>query len=316
LLSHINKDLKNGYYSKMEEIVNHEEWKNITVSPFETLYQISSLGRIRSLHRNPSRILKCSKRVEYMGIQLCNKGKSQTESIHRLVALAFLNKSDQKHIVNHKDGNKLNNVVENLEWISSKENTEHTRKNKLHISKTYKISQYTLDNKLVKVYESIIQSMSITKVSDTKSCQVAKGKRKTAGGFVWKYTDFEYKETTVPIGKILADYPYYIITSHGKVYSKFSKKFINDRPNAGYKYVTLYNGKSKTKKDFSIHYLVAITHIENPDNLPMVNHKNCNREDNRLENLEWMTYSDNMKHKAKQRTETNDNDNKDLLVPL
>ena len=70
------------------------------------------------------------------------------------------------------------------------------------------------------------------------------------------------------------------------------------RDNAGYQYVTLYNNSGKGK-DFSVHYLVATLYIANPNNLPMVNHKNHNRNDNTVENLEWVTYSENMVHFGK-----------------
>ena len=288
----------------MDDIVN-EVWKNITIENYKKYYEVSSFGQIRSLHSGVPKILKQSIRASYFGIQLNAKGvKQRTESIHRLVALAFLPLVDGCNLVNHKDGNKLNNKLENLEWVNAKQNVEHATKNKLLISSTYRVSQYTIDEPktLINIYSSITEAMNKTGVSDTKICCVCKDKRKSAGGYFWRYTDTIYSITPQPDGKILEDFPNYIITSSGKIYSKSHKKYINSRLNSGYSYVTLYNRDSKTRKDLSVHYLVAVTHIENPKNLPMVNHKNYNRSDNRLENLEWVTYSDNMKHSALKTT--------------
>jgi hypothetical protein len=263
-----------------------------------------SYGRIKSLHSNKSKILKQANRGSYLGIQLNIKGKSQTESTHRLVALAFLPNIYNYPIVNHKDGNKFNNKLYNLQWTSAVQNTRHAKENKLHITTTYRITQLTLDNKFIRTFPSITNAMKITGVSDTKICGVAKGKRKTAGGFIWKYTDFVYEEISEPIGKSLDIFPNYIITSDAKVYTKSHKKYLSSRKNSDYEYVTLYH--KKHKKDLSLHYLVATLYIKNPNKLPMVNHKNCNRSDNRVENLEWVTYSDNMKHKSNQRQLEND----------
>ena len=293
----------------MGDIVNEEIWKNITITGYEQYYKISTHGNIKSLHTN--KLLKQSNRGTYLGVQLSARGTSRTESIHRLVALSFIENPDNLPIVNHKDGDKLNNKLSNLEWVSNKENVKHARDTKLHISKTYRVSQYK-DDELVKTYNSITDAKRETGISDSKICCVCKGKRKSAGGFVWKYADFEYKEDEKPDGRELKDFPKYIILPDGQVFSKSSKKYLSTRINSGYKYVTLYNGKKK--KDCSIHSLVALAYLENLHNFPMVNHKNHDRLDNRVDNLEWTSYSDNMKKKAQNRRENNDN--KELASPV
>lgn len=93
----------------------------------------------------------------------------------------------------------------------------------------------------------------------------------------------------------IKDYPGYIISKDGRVISLFNNKILNPRTNEkGYFRVSLVNENGK--KDFYIHRLVAQTFLVNPENKRTVNHKNGCKEDNTIENLEWMTYSENHKH--------------------
>lgn len=110
------------------------------IQGYEGHYQISNLGNIKSLKRlikrcnsNKSyfikeRILKQSISNGYYAITLNKNNKQKRFCIHRLVALAFLENPKNKEEVNHKDGNKLNNCVDNLEWCTKSENTLHAYK--------------------------------------------------------------------------------------------------------------------------------------------------------------------------------------------
>lgn len=115
-------------------------WKPVV--GFEGLYEVSNTGVVKSLFRTvkskgskkvvPERILK--PRLDewgYEGVSLCKNGKQYGKLVHRLVAEAFISPfgGDQ---VNHIDGNKLNNRVENLEWCTGSENMKHAYKNGLH----------------------------------------------------------------------------------------------------------------------------------------------------------------------------------------
>jgi hypothetical protein len=104
-----------------------EEWKNLEgFGGKNYIYQISDQGRLRSV-RTTINYLKPSKTGGYYFAHLTkNNGKSVTQYIHRLVALFFIPNPLNKPEVNHLDGNKQNNNLENLEWATTKENINHS----------------------------------------------------------------------------------------------------------------------------------------------------------------------------------------------
>jgi hypothetical protein len=108
--------------------------KKKSVRGYEGIYEVSIYGNIFSLKRRD----RMGRRIEgkqlspsilsmgYPGVTLCNNGKEKKALVHRLVAEAFLENPDELPQVNHKDGNKENNHLENLEWVSSKQNIAHS----------------------------------------------------------------------------------------------------------------------------------------------------------------------------------------------
>ena len=181
---------------------------------YEGLYQVSNYGRVKSLERK--NIFYCGLRKEYLErptkekilnynksnrgyLQVCltKDGKSKTYTVHRLVAKAFLPNLKNKKQVNHIDGNKENNNIDNLEWATSSENNKHafiTGLNKPHNMR--KINQYDLQGNFIKQWNSIIDFLKENnlnlKNSNITTC--CKGKRKNAYGFIWKYADEELQK--------------------------------------------------------------------------------------------------------------------------
>ena len=171
-----------------------ETWKNI--KGYEGLYQVSSMGRVKSLERKDclGRIVKerflkpCIDRYGYLFVNLCAGGKKRTFFVHRLVCQAFHENPDNKPQVNHLNEDKTDNRVCNLEWATAKENLNHGTHNERMVKTLSKpICQYTLDEKIVKTWASLTEVQRQTGFSQGNISEVANGNRKTAHGFIWKY---------------------------------------------------------------------------------------------------------------------------------
>lgn len=166
-----------------------EIWKDI--KGYEGLYQVSNLGRVKSL----TRTYKCSRIKEhivephiekvsgYYKFVLWKQGKFKNHFLHRIVAISFLDNPNNYPIINHIDGDKLNNSIDNLEWCTRKENVQHAYKNGLMTTK--KVCKCDINDNVIEIYESIKEATRKNKTTHIVDC--CKGKRNTAGGFKWKY---------------------------------------------------------------------------------------------------------------------------------
>ena len=165
-----------------------EIWKDC--KGYEGLYQVSNLGRVWNVKLQ--KYLKGSYNKDgYHQVYLTAKnGKRKTESVHRLVALAFLSNPNNLPQVNHKDENKGNNCVDNLEWCNAKYNANHGTRNK-RISKANSIPVYCFElDKIFYGTREAERELGINHSSISKAC---KGKQKTTGGYHWEYYNGEYK---------------------------------------------------------------------------------------------------------------------------
>ncbi len=269
-----------------------EEWKVIENA---TNYEVSNYGQVKN--KNTNRILKQTLNGGYFAIGLRINNKTTTAFIHRLVAIRFLVCPDETFVVNHKDGCKTNNNVDNLEWVSQSENGKHAYRLNLHKPIRFGVSQYTLDDVFIKDYDSSADAENENGIYSGLISNVCRGTRgrKTAGGYIWKYTDYIPTTQPVPEGKVMDGYPNYIITNDGRVYnSQRNKYLVPAKAENGYMFISLSDGKKR--KTLSIHRLVALLYLDNPNNLPEVNHIDFDKTNNNVDNLEWISRSDNMKH--------------------
>ena len=120
----LTQDAIKTILAKLNEMDSLEEWHNIE----ETTYQVSNFGNIRNVYNMKPTIHKGS---GYCRVSLSVHNKRTSYNIHRLIAEAFIPNPENKPCVNHIDGDKTNNCVENLEWATYEENNRHARENGL-----------------------------------------------------------------------------------------------------------------------------------------------------------------------------------------
>lgn len=298
----------------------------------------------------------------YYKLNLRINGKPKSKNVHCLVAQTYIPNPNNYPKVNHKDCNKLNNSVENLEWTTRRGNAIHAFENGL--IKQYKVpvlqisyktvrkrintfssaaeaSQVTgvsknqisrccngdsvrgdfywkfktreksrgipipviqyellLEEEVVNEFESIIEASRKLKIPPSNITGVCQGRRKTAGGYFFKYKN-PIPEITEDISgwKSIPGYSQYKISPDGKIYSIKSKIIMKlGKDGNGYITIKLINDEGQ-RKSLHVHRLVALTYIPNEDeNKIHVNHLNGEPGDNRVENLEWATRSRNAAH--------------------
>lgn len=175
---------------------------------FEDKYEISNIGNVKSLNyrqtKNSNNLKpKISKQTGYKEVVLSNKKTKKTISIHKLVASAFIPNLDNKPCINHIDGNKLNNHVDNLEWCSYSENTVHSfkigtqRPNYIILKnngklKRKKVLQFDKNMNFIKEWNSQTEVAKHFGIYPSCISEVCRGKRKSCKGFIWKLKEENY----------------------------------------------------------------------------------------------------------------------------
>ena len=191
----------------MEEI-----WKDI--EGYEGIYQVSNLGRVRSLDRNVpnynaagyvgtkilrGKILKPHKMANngYMEVHLKRNGQGNHGRIHRLVAEAFIPNPGNLPEINHKDEDKTNNRADNLEWCDGQYNSNYGTR-LIRISETMKGNYYNMrsvqqlseDGKVIRTYPSVKEAAAQTGANESVIIRICKGKKgQTAKGYRWRYAE-------------------------------------------------------------------------------------------------------------------------------
>ena len=190
-----------------------EIWKDI--KGYEGLYQISNLGNIRSLdiminckgaknidsHLRKGRLLKQTiGTTGYYNVNLSKNGKTKYFRVHKLVADAFILNKNNYNCINHIDGNKLNNNINNLEWCDYSHNLKEAYRIGLRENK-YKgkygkeaqfskpLLQYSLNGEFIKEWENASQVNRELGYCAENIRSVCNGRRKQANGFIWKYKE-------------------------------------------------------------------------------------------------------------------------------
>lgn len=298
-----NFSLENLKKEKFHDVIkknkNHEPlnsnkvWKSI--NNYEN-YKISDDGTIHSLLNG---VLDPVLISGYKSVKLLKNGKAKRFMIHRLVYETFNNKIiDKNKVIDHIDRNKLNNNIKNLREVSKRENALNCDK-KPSIQKNI-IEQYDLNNNFIKEWHSkelLIENLKISKNQFRAIQNCCLGKQKTTLKFIWKYKNRHDFKNTKEFYKILVPeikIDNYKISKNGNIINLNGKIL---KPSISGEYQSIKIKINKTDyKSFYIHKLVAYTFIDNPKKYNMVNHKDKNKFNNNVTNLEWVSASENSIH--------------------
>lgn len=180
-----------------------ENW--IDICGYEGKYQISDLGRVRSVPgtylragievKRKGKILKQQETGKgYLRVTFGEGGEKKTYQVHRLVAKAFIPKIEGKEQINHIDGDKRNNSANNLEWVTCKENMRHAKENGLRPdfstfdwgSPKVAVAKCDLETgEVIEIYKSVTRAAYANGLRRSNISKVIHGERKNCGGFSW-----------------------------------------------------------------------------------------------------------------------------------
>lgn len=208
VVNHIDGNKLNNNINNLEWVTyseNTKHWKNnsnVTRRPIEYYkedlpneiwkefenYYVSSLGRIRNKEKN--NLLKPSITCGYYKVRLSNNGLVKDYMIHQLVYKVFKGDYDKEnYIIDHIDGNKLNNDINNLRILTNSENVKAALYETKTNSSAKRVAQYTKDGEFIKEFPSARSAAQALNLDSSTISKVCRGQNKTHGGFIFKYID-------------------------------------------------------------------------------------------------------------------------------
>ena len=304
----INKLYKSFFLKKVVH-VPQIMWLPI---PFEPGYEASIYGEIRN--RKTLRIRK-----QHVGIRGYKRVTimRHTMAVHRIIAFTFLDNPEKKTAVNHKDHNRLNNVVTNLEFCTTTENNHHKRpfkpsgdvkRSTRPIWCCQQINHVGEERVRLRLFPSVkaaAESVSKSRTASTTIIASIKGRKREDGtinlnamGYSWEYDD------PLPVGnetwkEISPDHVHgkigYHVSSLGRVRNPKGRVSYPWGEPGEYPWVSIGT------KSFLAHRIVAQTFLENPGDYPVVHHLDNNKLNCCVGNLEWTTYSENTFYSMKEK---------------
>lgn len=252
-------------------------------------YLISNKGNLWSFFLKGKKKLSLDGEDNYYVTTLSiSRHKSKKVQIHRLVAEMFIDNPDNKPWINHKDRNRKNNNITNLEWVTPLENNLHSFATSARNNGARAIFNVDDEGEIVQMFPSI--SMAIESLTtDDKKAWVSVLKKglldntKKVYGFYWYYAVETEEFFDIEDMKIIPGFSRYLISDDGNVYSIYYRKLMT-QSGKKYKSVGLVDDNDKNKK-MRVHRLVALTYIREKEGCNIVNHKDGNGLDNHHTNL-------------------------------
>ena len=274
-----------------QPVLEGERWKPI--DSFES-HEISTHGRIRG---SVDKFIRSPMRSKgYCRIKL----RETRFMVHTLVAKAFVpapNRPDQ-NTVNHINGVRHDNRVENLEWASQSEQLLHAhRAGLINVSRINRRVSLVVNGEHTTIFASLTEASRSTGISAARISRVCNGIRPSTSGLTFVYVDPSTRRISTIAQDLYAwlsvpGFPKYEICAegivrHASTHILLSIQHIKD----DYDTVTLCNHEGKVPKP--LHILLANAFLPNPLSLPVVHHRDENKKNNRLENLQWVTQQQN-----------------------
>jgi plasmid maintenance system antidote protein VapI len=279
----------------------NEQWKNIENF---SRYEISSLGNIRN--KNTQKYLKLRLNFAgYVHINLINdENKTKSVFAHRLVGKSFIENIDNKPTIHHINFIRNDNRVENLQWatVIEQNNNKMNKKYIIHHSNNV-IWRLSLNNEKIEKYfflkdavewciQNNITDNNLHRIVNKNISNVTTGKKYSAYGYKWiRQNDVEisneiWKEVPIEYTNNMKNI---WVSNTGKI--KYNNnKITYGHSSGGYLKISF------NKKSFFVHRIVAQAFIDNIDNKEYINHKDGNRTNNNIDNLEWVTPKENTEH--------------------
>jgi len=275
-----------------------ELWKQVEIDGKLLNYEMSSHGRVRNL--TTQKLLTINNRKDgYSYCKFYGENFVKTVVVHRVIANLFLDKPDNPEYkyVDHKNRDKHDNRVDNLEWVSHSENVKRAHQNVNRVSTGKSIEQWNYETKkFVKTFNSIREAAKELEISEKNFAANLSGRtnyvNSSSGKFYFKYAEpkIQMNEEELNLFVPIKDFPNFLIHRDGRIYNYKRKLFVKPRLDKGYLSIILND------KNIPIHRLVAIQFIPNPEDKKVVNHKDGNKLNNHVDNLEWTTHSENISH--------------------
>lgn len=160
-----------------------EVWKDVV--GYEGLYKVSNFGNVYSVRSDKQ--LKQGNNRGYLFVVLCTDGKQKLFKVHRLVAISFLTNTDNKPQVNHIDEDKTNNRLDNLEWVTAKENTNYGSRNKRAAKSNSKKIKVIYQDNTYEYWDSTSEFAREFGIAHQHVSNVLCGRQKTTHGMKFEY---------------------------------------------------------------------------------------------------------------------------------
>ena len=268
-----------------------EQWKQI---PEFLDYECSNMGKIKNIKTN--KLLKLTPHSGgYIRITIKNEKYTKQFAVHRIVALTWIENSENKPSVDHINRIRNDNRVENLRWATHKEQSNNKTKTKPNMALKSIWKCDTITKEKLKFYESSVDAakeiykdtIDVEKMShnireaarnDTRSYQ-----------YYWKYEDLNIENKENEIWKNIEETKYKV-SNYGRIINKQNIILKCHKCKTGY----IVFGMGKRLK--YLHTMVANAFLEKKPNTTIVNHKDGNKSNNHVDNLEWVTVSENNIH--------------------